>query len=198
MHKIRFLWYRGIKVLDSAAEPRANATCDCRDFTPGCIAAKSDCRLKYNIGQRLRLCGTKTSVMVAERHLPGSSHHGPSLVNREEEVTTCTIRPCDSVCPDYFVKTSKNKFFKVSEGRLCHWALYFCLATVCTDFPFLTYCSTSLIITLRFQDISLFLDVSSVPESAIFWYRRVPRHVPQYYRKRGSASIIGSAEALPL
>ena len=95
---------------------------------------------KYNIGQRLRLCGTKTSVMVVERHLPASSHHDPSLVHREEEATTCTIRRCDSVCPespDYFVKTSKNEFFKVSEGRLCYWALYFCLATVCTDFPFL-------------------------------------------------------------
>ena len=44
MHKIRILWYRGIKVLDSAAKPRANATCDCRDFTHRCIAAKSDCR----------------------------------------------------------------------------------------------------------------------------------------------------------
>ena len=41
MHKIRILWYRGINVLDSAAEPRANATCDCRDFTHRCIAAKS-------------------------------------------------------------------------------------------------------------------------------------------------------------
>ena len=30
--------------LDSAAEPRANVTCDCRDFTHRCIAAKSDCR----------------------------------------------------------------------------------------------------------------------------------------------------------
>ena len=95
--------------------------------------------LKYNIGQRLRLCGTKTSVMVMERHLPGSSHHDPSLINREEEVTNCTIRPCDSVCPDYFVKLSKNKIFKVSEGRLCYLALYICLATVCTDFPFLRY-----------------------------------------------------------
>ena len=75
---------------------------------------------KYNIGQRLRLCGTKTSVMVVERHLPASSHHDSSLVNREEEVTTCTIRRCDSVCPEYFVKTSKNEFFKVSEGRLCY------------------------------------------------------------------------------
>ena len=44
MHKIRILWYRGINVLDLAAEPRANATCDCRDFTHRCIAAKSDCR----------------------------------------------------------------------------------------------------------------------------------------------------------
>ena len=44
MHKIRILWYRGIKVLDSAAEPRVDATCDCRDFTHRCIAAKSDCR----------------------------------------------------------------------------------------------------------------------------------------------------------
>ena len=77
---------------------------------------------KYNIGQGLRLCGTKTSVMVVERHLPGSSHHDPSLVNREEKVSTCTIQPCDSVCPDRddFVKTSKNEFFKVSEGRLCY------------------------------------------------------------------------------
>ena len=31
-------------MLDSAAKPRANATCDCRDFTHRCIAAKSDCR----------------------------------------------------------------------------------------------------------------------------------------------------------
>ena len=75
---------------------------------------------KYNIGQRLRLSGTKTSVMVVERHLPGSSHHDPSLVICVEEVTTCTIRPFDSVSPDYFVKTSKNEFFKVSEGRLCY------------------------------------------------------------------------------
>ena len=45
MHKIRTLWYREITVLDSAAEPRANATRDvCRDFTHRCIAAKSDCR----------------------------------------------------------------------------------------------------------------------------------------------------------
>ena len=75
---------------------------------------------KYNIGQRLRLSGTKTSVMVVERHLPGSSHHDPSLVNLEGKVSTCTIQPCDSVCPEYFVKTSKNEFFKVSEGRLCY------------------------------------------------------------------------------
>ena len=58
------------------------------------------------------------------------------LVNREGKVSTCTIQPSDSVCPDYCVKTSKNEFFKVSEGRLCYWALYFCLATVCTDFLF--------------------------------------------------------------
>ena len=38
MHKIRILWYQGIMELDSAAEPRANATCD---FTHRCIAAKS-------------------------------------------------------------------------------------------------------------------------------------------------------------
>ena len=44
MHKIRIFWYRGIKVLDSSAEPRVNATCYCRDFTHRCIAAKSDCR----------------------------------------------------------------------------------------------------------------------------------------------------------
>ena len=44
IHKIRILWYRGIKVLDSAVEPSVNATCDCRDFTHWCIAAKSDCR----------------------------------------------------------------------------------------------------------------------------------------------------------
>ena len=44
MNEIRLLWYRGIRALDSAAEPRANATCDCRDFTHWCIAAKSDCR----------------------------------------------------------------------------------------------------------------------------------------------------------
>ena len=45
MHKIRILWYRGIKVLDSAAKPRTNATCDCRDFTHDqCIVVKSDCR----------------------------------------------------------------------------------------------------------------------------------------------------------
>ena len=75
---------------------------------------------KYNIGQLLRLSGTKTSVMVVERHLPGSSHHDPSLVNREEKVRTCTIEPCDSVCPEFFVKTSKNEFFKVFEGRLCY------------------------------------------------------------------------------
>ena len=50
----------------------------------------------------------------------------------------------DRVHADYFVKTSKNEFFKVSEGRLCYWALFFSLATVCTDFPCLTYYSTSL------------------------------------------------------
>ena len=44
MHKIRILWYRGIRLLDSAAELRANATCDCRDFAHRCIAAKSDRR----------------------------------------------------------------------------------------------------------------------------------------------------------
>ena len=44
MHKIGILWYRGIMELDSAAEPRANATCDCRDFTHRCIVAISDCR----------------------------------------------------------------------------------------------------------------------------------------------------------
>ena len=38
IHKIRILRYWGIKVLGSAAEPRANATCD---FTHRCIA---DCR----------------------------------------------------------------------------------------------------------------------------------------------------------
>ena len=59
---------------------------------------------------------TKTSVMVVERHLPGSSHHDPSLVNPEEKVTTCTIRPCDSVCPDYFVKTSKNEFISLRNS----------------------------------------------------------------------------------
>ena len=31
-------------MLDSAAEPRVNATCDCRDFTHRCIAVKSDRR----------------------------------------------------------------------------------------------------------------------------------------------------------
>ena len=41
MHKIKIWWYQGIRVLDSAAEPWANATCD---FTHRCIAAKSDCR----------------------------------------------------------------------------------------------------------------------------------------------------------
>ena len=44
----RIFWYRGITVLDSAAEPRANATCDCRNFTHQCIAAKSDRRF-FNI-----------------------------------------------------------------------------------------------------------------------------------------------------
>ena len=123
----------------------------------------------YGIFLNYCLCGTNTSVMVVERHLPGSSHHDPSLVNREEEVTTCAIRPCDSVCPDYFVKTSKNEFFKISEGRLCYWALYFYFATVCTDFSFLTYYSSSLIITLRFQNISLFLDVSFFRSKFLFY-----------------------------
>ena len=65
---------------------------------------------KYNISQRLRLCGTKTSVMVVERHLAGSSHHDPSFVSCEEKVTTCTIRLCDSVCPDYFSRRQKMNF----------------------------------------------------------------------------------------
>ena len=39
---------RGIRVFDSAAEPAANTTCDCHDFTHRCIAAKSDCRF-FNI-----------------------------------------------------------------------------------------------------------------------------------------------------
>ena len=30
---IRILWYRGIKLFDSAAELQANTACDCRDFT---------------------------------------------------------------------------------------------------------------------------------------------------------------------
>ena len=42
MHKIRILWYRGIMELDSTADPRANATCDCRDWEVH--AAKSDRR----------------------------------------------------------------------------------------------------------------------------------------------------------
>ena len=44
MHKIIILWYRGIRVLHSAAEPRANESCDCRNFTHQCIVVKSDCR----------------------------------------------------------------------------------------------------------------------------------------------------------
>ena len=44
MHKIRILWYWGIRVLDSAAGLRANTTCDCRDVTHRCMAAKSACR----------------------------------------------------------------------------------------------------------------------------------------------------------
>ena len=44
MHKIRILWYRGIRVLHSAAESWANPTCNCRDFMHRCIVAKSDCR----------------------------------------------------------------------------------------------------------------------------------------------------------
>ena len=61
---------------------------------------------KYNIGQRLRLCGTKTSVMVVERHLPGSSHHDPSLVNRKETShhlhdTTVWLRVSRLFCQDF-------------------------------------------------------------------------------------------------
>ena len=49
MHKIIIkLWYRGIGVLDSAAEPRANATWDCRNFTHRCFAVISDCTF-FNI-----------------------------------------------------------------------------------------------------------------------------------------------------
>ena len=35
---------RGIKVLDPVAEPRVDSTCDCLDFTHGCIMKKSDWR----------------------------------------------------------------------------------------------------------------------------------------------------------
>ena len=44
MHEIKILWYRGVMVLDSIAEPRVFATCDGHDFTHWCIVVKSDCR----------------------------------------------------------------------------------------------------------------------------------------------------------
>ena len=55
---------------------------------------------------------------------------------------------------------------KIWCGISCNFQFYetyeikFHLATLCTNFPLLTYYSTSLVITLRFQDISLFLDVA--------------------------------------
>ena len=69
---------------------------------------------KYNIGQRLRLCGASWSWRgICQAAL---------IMIRVKSIARKKSPPAryDRVHADYFVKTSKNEFFKVSEGRLCY------------------------------------------------------------------------------
>ena len=53
--------------------------------------------------------------MVLERYLTGSSHH-LSADNREEDITTCTVRPFDPVLQTILSRTQKMKFSKFPKN----------------------------------------------------------------------------------
>ena len=89
MHKIRILWYRRMMELDSAAGPRANVTCDCRNFTHRCIAAKSDRRF-FNITWSSPWWFFFLARVVAQMH--GSQvDSGHTWLNAGKQSTSCTV-----------------------------------------------------------------------------------------------------------
>ena len=89
---------------------------------------------KYNIGERLRLSGTRKTITIIERYHPGSSHHASS-VNEQKIISSKKFkRPFDS--PDYLVKTQNVNFSMFSKKRLRYWTPeVYVFATVSVELP---------------------------------------------------------------